>query len=117
MAQLPPLSEAGRRKRAALANARRFHPDAPETVALHQDFKAQRLADYIEQQIAAAPSLTGEAREELARILRPAPTGAASMPTAEDFAAELRAETGFDSPIGAIVEDASAFDDHNAGAA
>lgn len=72
--QLPPLTAVGRRQRAALANARRLHPGAPETEEIARSFRATRLADYIRAQVDAAPPLTVEQREELARILRPAAT-------------------------------------------
>lgn len=45
--------------------------DDPELIAARQQLKTQRLADYIQRTMDAAPPLTMEQRDRLARLLRP----------------------------------------------
>jgi len=59
-----------RKKRARLAARTRHHPNAPETIELARDFKAERLAEYIERVVDMAPPLTPAQRDKLALLLR-----------------------------------------------
>jgi hypothetical protein len=59
-----------RRKRARLAARTRHHPNAPETVELARNFRAERLAQYIAGVVDKAPPLTQAQRDKLALLLR-----------------------------------------------
>ncbi|MDP9434941.1 MAG: hypothetical protein M3P93_07010 [Actinomycetota bacterium] len=59
-----------RSTRARLAAKRRHHPDDPETDRLAADFKADRLAAYIQRVVDGAPPLTAEQRDRLALLLK-----------------------------------------------
>ena len=45
-------------------------PDDPELVEARRNLKTERLADYIERVVDAAPPLTGGQRERLVTLLR-----------------------------------------------
>jgi hypothetical protein len=62
-----------RHKRARVAALSRHRPSAAETVALAQEFKAERLADHIRRIVDQAPALTPEQRDRLAALLRTTP--------------------------------------------
>lgn len=64
------MKPATRTTRARVAALTRHRPEAPETVELTRDFKAERLGEYIQRVVDAAPPLTQEQREKLARLLR-----------------------------------------------
>jgi len=59
-----------RKKRARLAAGTRHHPNAPETIELARDFKAERLAEYVQRVVDSAPPLTQTQRDKLALLLR-----------------------------------------------
>ncbi len=59
-----------RSARARLAAKRRHHPDDPETSLLAADFKADRLAAYIQRVVDEAPQLSAEQKSRLALLLR-----------------------------------------------
>ncbi len=59
-----------RSARARVAAQRRHHPDDPETDRLAADFKADRLAAYIQRVVDEAPPLTAHQRDRLALLLR-----------------------------------------------
>jgi hypothetical protein len=50
----------------------RLGPSHPETIAARRDFRAERLADYIEKVLSEAPELTDDQRTKLADLLQPA---------------------------------------------
>lgn len=56
--------------RSRIASAKKADPSADVT-DLKRQLRAERLEDYIVRQLAAAPPLTDEERERLARLLRP----------------------------------------------
>ena len=56
--------------RARIAALTRHHPDDQKTIDLARDFKAERLAEYIERVVDAAPPLTQAQRDNLAILLR-----------------------------------------------
>jgi hypothetical protein len=56
--------------RARVAALKRHHPNAPETIELARDFKAERFADYIKKVVDSAPPLTHGQRDKLALLLR-----------------------------------------------
>ncbi len=55
--------------RAKIANAKRANPKADVT-DLRRQLKAERLADYIERTVDAAPPLNVEQRDRLVLLLR-----------------------------------------------
>ena len=57
----------------SVLNVDRHHPDDKKTVDLARDFKAERLAEYIERVVDAAPPLTQAQRDKLATLLGGAP--------------------------------------------
>jgi hypothetical protein len=59
-----------RSARARVAAQRRHHPDDPETDRLAADFKADRLAAYIQRLVDESPPLTADQRDRLALLLR-----------------------------------------------
>jgi hypothetical protein len=59
-----------RSARARVAAQRRHHPDDPETDRLAADFKADRLAAYIQRVVDEAPPLSSEQRDRLALLLK-----------------------------------------------
>jgi hypothetical protein len=59
-----------RRTRARVAALKRHHPDDKQTLDLARDFKAARLAEYVERMMDAAPPLSQEQRDKLANLLR-----------------------------------------------
>jgi hypothetical protein len=66
------LSTTWKTKRAQIARrSQDLPPNAPELIELRQELKEQRLAEYIEHVLAAAPPLTAEQRTRLAELLRP----------------------------------------------
>lgn len=56
--------------RARIAALTRHHPHDKQTVDLARDFKAERLAEYIERVVRTAPPLTQAQRDKLALLLR-----------------------------------------------
>jgi len=56
--------------RARIAALTRHHPDDQKTIDLARDFKAERLAEYIERVVDAAPPLSQAQRDKLAILLR-----------------------------------------------
>ena len=64
---------AERARYASLTRSR--DPDDPELLEARRNLRAERLADYIEKILAAAPPLTDEQRSRLAELLRPVRTG------------------------------------------
>lgn len=63
--------------RAKLAATQRHNPDADLT-DLRRALKAERLADYIQRTVDAAPPLSREQRDRLALLLRQSDPGAAA---------------------------------------
>lgn len=61
--------------RSRIALAKREDPEADVT-ELRRQLKAERLEEYIQRTVDAAPPLTGEQRERLAGLLRPQAGGA-----------------------------------------
>lgn len=59
-----------RKKRARLAARTRHHPNAPETIELARDFKAERLVEYVQRVVDSAPPLSQTQRDKLALLLR-----------------------------------------------
>jgi len=59
-----------RETRARIAALNRHHPQDQKTIDLARDFKAERLAEYIERVVDAAPPLTQAQRDNLAILLR-----------------------------------------------
>jgi hypothetical protein len=55
--------------RARVAALTRHHPNDKTTVDLARDFKAERLAEYIERVVDSAPPLTQAQRDRLAALL------------------------------------------------
>ena len=64
------MDPAARTSRARVAALTRHHPDSSETVELTRDFKAERLGEYIQRVVDAAPPLTDDQRDRLALLLR-----------------------------------------------
>jgi hypothetical protein len=64
------MEPASRTTRARIAALTRHRPEAAETVELSRQFKAERLGDYIQRVVDAAPALTQEQRDKLALLLR-----------------------------------------------
>lgn len=73
--EIEKLTPAQMRARIARAERSAKRQDTPEqrdrVRALRADYAAEKLAEYIEQVIAAAPPLTPEQRDRLALLLRP----------------------------------------------
>src|SRR5271154_2563265 len=69
-------SESWRSKRARLAHAARFAPEADQT-DLRRDLKAERASDYVRRLVAEAPPLTELQCARLAALLLGAPAGGA----------------------------------------
>lgn len=68
-----PISAQSRAARARLAKSTQATgPDSIETVDARRDFAAARLDDYIRDTLAKAPPLSGEQRDRLAELLKPA---------------------------------------------
>lgn len=63
--------------RAVLANTKRNDPGADVT-ELRRQLKAERLEEYVLRVVDAAPELTDEQRDHIARLLTRASTKAAS---------------------------------------
>ena len=59
-----------RSARARVAANRRHHPDNPETDRLAADYRAGRLAAYIQRIVDECPPLSPEQRDRLALLLR-----------------------------------------------
>ena len=59
-----------RQARARVAAHKRHHPNDHETVELARDFKAERLAEYVQRVVDSAPPLTQTQRDKLALLLR-----------------------------------------------
>ncbi len=59
-----------RSARARVAALKRHHPDDPKTAEAAAQFKADRLAEYIQRLVADAPPLSPEQRDRLALLLR-----------------------------------------------
>lgn len=59
----------------ALSRSRRA--DDPDLIEARRNLRAERLADYIKKNVAAAPPLTPEQRDRLALLLRGGPDAAA----------------------------------------
>ena len=57
--------------RSQIAHTKRRNPNA-DTTELTRQLKAERLEDYIERVVNAAPPLTAEQRDRIAALLRPA---------------------------------------------
>ncbi|SMG34952.1 hypothetical protein [Agreia pratensis] len=57
--------------RSQIAHTKRRDPNA-DTTELTRQLKAERLEDYIERVVNAAPPLTSEQRDRIAALLRPA---------------------------------------------
>jgi hypothetical protein len=64
------MNKQQRTARARIAALKRHHPNDQETVELARDFKAERLAEYIERVVDMAPPLTPAQRDRLALLLR-----------------------------------------------
>ena len=64
------LTPAQRQQRARIAALRRYHGDDPKVDAEATAFKTDRLADYIQKTVDAAPKLTTDQRDRLAMLLR-----------------------------------------------
>lgn len=79
------MTPAERTTRARIAAGRRHHPDDEQTDVLAAAFKTDRLAQYIQQTVDAAPPLSDAQRARLAAVLRPVclgdvrPTGSQQM--------------------------------------
>jgi hypothetical protein len=56
--------------RARVAALTRHHPNDKTTVNLARDFKAERLAEYIQRVVESAPALSQVQRDKLAVLLR-----------------------------------------------
>lgn len=56
--------------RSQIAHIKKADPSADVT-ELRRQLKAERLEDYVKQVVAAAPPLTDEQREQIARLLVP----------------------------------------------
>lgn len=68
-----------RRIRSQIAAASRHHPETDLT-DLRRDLAAEKLAEYIDRTVSAAPPLTAAQRDHLAGLLRPsAVAGGASQ--------------------------------------
>ncbi len=67
------MNKQQRTARARIAALKRHHPNDQETFELARDFKAERLAEYIERVVDAAPPLTQAQRDKLATLLGGAP--------------------------------------------
>ena len=65
-----PMSSEQRKTRARIAALKRHNPNDPKTVNLARDFKAERLSQYIQRVVDAAPPLTQAQRDQLAILLR-----------------------------------------------
>ena len=65
-----PVNNQQLKVRARIAALTRHHPDDQQTIDLARDFKAERLAEYIERVVDAAPPLTQAQRDNLAILLR-----------------------------------------------
>lgn len=65
------MTPAERSARASIAARRRHHPDDEQTDVLAAEFKTDRLAQYIQKTVDAAPPLSDAQRERLAAVLRP----------------------------------------------
>lgn len=57
---------------ARIAAAGRWGNKSPELTAAHCDLAADRIAEYVEKVVAAAPPLTPEQRDRISSLLRPA---------------------------------------------
>lgn len=64
------LTPVERHKRATIAAKRRHHPNDPKTEELAREFKADRLAQYIQKVVDEAPPLSAEQRGRLALLLQ-----------------------------------------------
>jgi hypothetical protein len=59
-----------RQARARVAALKRHHPNDQETIELARNFRAERLAEYIQRVVDMAPPLTEAQRDKLAILLR-----------------------------------------------
>jgi hypothetical protein len=63
------MNKQQRTTRARIAALKRHHPNDQDTFELARDFRAERLAEYIQRVLDMAPPLTQAQRDKLAILL------------------------------------------------